>query len=155
MRLEKEALKLGVSFINYKTKNRKLFKSRLAGHRIYYVYIWRFLDMLIYYGSGTCLRAICHENDMLSKFIERNRKNMILEIIANNLTDFESRMLEADLINNSKKKLTKYGAFKWDGESLLNKRHEYRRNGVYYEGIFKEIVNDNYWETIRGKIHDN
>ena len=81
---------------------------------------------IYYYGKSydynvAHMRATNHRGDMLANTL---CEGWTIEIIAIGLTDKESRILEAKLIRDAGKPLSKKGIYVWDGVSLINKRRE-------------------------------
>lgn len=143
---------------------RKRDKDWLAS-RDYCVYVWKKNESILYIGKGKFnidywedARPFIHILDMLANTID---PSWTCSILAWGLTNKESRILEAYLIKTAsfKRKLSKKGVYKWDGESLINKRIERTYKGIKFEQLYEEYLNlDNgnyYWETFRRQVYNN
>lgn len=127
----------------------------------YCVYMWKHNNRVHYIGKGKFqmefwqdARPFIHKHDTLAYTLDSSWTCMIL---AWGLTDKEARILEAKLIGLNERKFSKTGTYKWDGESLINKRRELTYKGVSYEVLFEEYLNldngNNYWETFRREVN--
>lgn len=105
----------------------------LDADRNYCVYIWRTpKGEVAYIGKGrftnwddiTDSRALKHLRDLLSTLIT---SEWTCEIVCFGITDKEAKALEANLIEECEKELTKRGSKVWIEGTLVNKRHE-RKN---------------------------
>lgn len=133
----------------------KLFRIRdLEGCRRYYIYVWKRGNIVVYIGRGTGNRYINHHNDELS-YVQQHEE-LTCEILVDNLTEFESRLGEAYLLQTTTRRLTKKGQHYTDPAALINKRIERNYRGLCFEWFFKEYLNldgNNCWETLRRKIN--
>jgi len=95
----------------------------------------RYYD-ITYYSKSKWInksRPFCHKNDLLTKVINHN---WTCRIIALGMTSVEAHILEAFLIINSNRKLTKIGAKEWNRNFLINKRREKK-----WEKLMTEYLN--------------
>ena len=128
----------------------KIFKTREeSSDRGYCVYIFENqMKIACYYGMGRYYdltshkmtewkksRPFNHRNDNLAKVIG---PGWTCRIYAMGLTKTEAHIIEAILILNAKRPLSKIGQ-DWDGVSLINKRRERK-----YERMINVYINGNY-----------
>ncbi len=132
-------------------------------NRDYCVYVWKKNGIIHYIGKGKFdetywqdARPFIHKLDTLANTID---SSWTCSILAWGLTNKESRILEAYLIKEAslERNLSKIGAYKWDGKSLINKRRERTYKGVCFEQLYEEYLNldngNNYFKTFRRQVN--
>ena len=144
-----------------------IFKKRDAdwfnSDRNYCIYLWCRHGVAHYIGEGRLDtkfwqegRPFNHKDDMLTNTIGKKWK---CEILACGLSKKEAGIIEAYLLKNNNRTLSKRNQYTWDGVSLINKQREYTYKGERYEELFEKYLNldngNNYWEALRRKINGN
>ena len=119
--------------LNYVIENTRWFRRHPGEFHRYDSSVYCIIapdGRIVYYGKGKfslsavlSSRACSHKNDFVWKYC---RKGWTIRFIAIGITDEEARALEALLINQDERPLSKYGSKTWDGVSLMNKRHEHK-----------------------------
>ena len=143
----------------------KLLKKRdknWKAKRDYCVYLWMKNGQVFYIGEGWLKESDWQIgrpfhlgcDDLLTKTID---SSWTCTIVSWGLTRFEAQLIESYLQKLYKGELTKIGAEKWDGKSLINKRIERSYKGVIFENEYNNYLNledgNYYWETFGRQIN--